>query len=73
MVSPNPQPLKELRNLLCYTAKFLTLFLKLFFLFIFSTVLLICLVHKCFIYFRIVFEIVLFIYFLYCSFNLHSP
>jgi len=31
MVSPNPQPLKEFRNLLYYIAKVLALFLKLFF------------------------------------------
>jgi len=37
MVSPNPQLLK-FRNLLYYTAKVLALFLKLFFLFIFSTI-----------------------------------
>jgi len=54
MVSPNLQPLKEFRNLLCYTAKVLALFLKLFFLFIFSNVLSICLVRKCFLYLRIV-------------------
>jgi len=44
MASTNSQPLKEFRNLL-YTAKVLALFLKLFFLFIFSTVLSICLVR----------------------------
>jgi len=36
------------------TAKVLALFLKLFFLFIFSTVLLICLIRKCFLNLRIV-------------------
>jgi len=54
MISPNPQPLKEFRNLLYYTAKVLALFRKLFFLFIFSLVLSICLVGKCFLYLRIV-------------------
>jgi len=54
MINPNSQPLKEFRNLLYYTAKVLTLFLKLFFLFIFSPVLSICLVCKCFLYLRIV-------------------
>jgi len=55
MVSPNPQLLKEFRNLLYYTAKVLALFLKLFiFLFIFSPVLSICLFRKCFLYLRIV-------------------
>jgi len=53
MASPNPQPLKEFRYLLYYTAKVLALFLKLF-LFIFSPILSVCLVRKCFLYLGIV-------------------
>jgi len=54
MISPNPQPLKEFRNLLYYTAKVLSLFLKLFFFFIFSTILSMCLLRTCFLYLRVV-------------------
>jgi len=46
-----PTATKKFRNLLCYTAKVLVLFLKLFF---FSTVLSFYSVRKCFLYLRIV-------------------